>query len=175
MPVISIFGSGKISVDSQLYKSAEFSGKILAENGFELATGGYYGIMEAALKGASAYNFKRIAVVSRFFGEKLPNNYVTEIIETKTYDERLKKLIDIANGYLIFPGGSGTLLEFSYLFAMKERKIIENKIAVCIGQQWIKILELAGYDSSSAFLKSLNFYFEDNVNNAVKKIVNYFK
>ncbi len=175
MSVISIFGSGNAAPDSTVYKTAELTGKLLAENGFDIATGAYLGVMEGALKGASECNIKRIGITTNIFKNKKPNSYVNSLIKTDNYFDRLKILIDIADAYIVFPGGSGTLLEFSFLLALKERNIINNKPMICIGEQWKKVLRDIGFNICSDSLKSLKIDFPDDANNAVIKVINYIK
>jgi len=173
MSVISIFGSGKVEPASLDYKQAEIIGNRLAEQGFDLASGGYLGIMEAALKGASNYNNRRIAVTAKFFRDKKPNSYANEIIETDSYTDRLIKLTEIADGFIIFPGGSGTLLEFAYLLAMKERNIFKEKPLICIGNGWKNIIKIIGYENKKDLTGSYKIAFVDNANEVVNKIVDY--
>ncbi|MFH1049929.1 MAG: LOG family protein [bacterium] len=172
MSVISIFGSGKVTFDSPVYQTAELVGNLLAKKGFDVATGAYQGIMEAVLKGAIESQVSRIGVTTKLFLDKKPNKYVNKFIETDTYLDRLQKLTDIADGFIILPGGSGTLLEFSYILTMKERNVFLEKPLICIGEQWKKILQAMGYDTQSS-IKSLQIECVDNPEEAVNKIFNY--
>jgi uncharacterized protein (TIGR00730 family) len=163
MPVISIFGSGKATPKSSVYKIAKKAGYILAKNGFDLVTGGYYGVMEAVFIGAKKLDVRRIAVTTKFFADKKSNDFATEIIETETYSERLLKLMEIADAYLVLPGGLGTLLEFSYLYAFKERGII-NKPLICYGKQWKKILNNIGLKKKDLKkLKNLDIFLINDI------------
>lgn len=137
MKIAVIFGSGKCTKKSNLYKSAEKLGSFLAEQGIDIATGGYQGVMEAASKGASKHKVNRIGVVFRSY-KSVPNPFITQIIETSSYLERLQKFVELGDTFFIFEGGSGTLLEFCSLIALKERNIVEGKI-FCIGKKWKKL------------------------------------
>jgi len=174
MAVIGIFGSGKVLADSRIYKEAESLGKLLAEKNFDLVTGAYYGVMEAALKGASGSEVLRIGVATNYFSDKKPNKYINSLIITGTYDERLRKLIEISDAYIIFQGGTGTLLEFSYILAMKERNIIKNKLLICFGDVWKSIAELMGYEIENGTIKSLQVEFVDSAEDVMRLIDKYF-
>lgn len=172
MSIITIFGSGKVTPDSKIYKNSEKAGKIIAKHGYDIATGGYYGIMEAAFKGASKFDVNRIAITIKVLNKE-PNEFATTIFETDNYLDRLLKLMEIGDLYLLFPGASGTLLEFSYILAMKERKFID-KTLICYGKQWRKILKLIGYKKKEIKkLKQKNIFLVDNFKifqNIIKKI-----
>lgn len=175
MSVISIFGSGKVEPASSEYKLSELVGSRLAENGFDLATGGYFGIMEAALKGASNFNNRRIAVTTKYFQDRKPNIYGNETIETNSYTDRLIKLTEIADAFVIFPGGSGTLFEFAYILAMKERNVFKEKPLICIGDEWENILKIIGFDNEKDLIESYKIICVDNDNDVVKIIVDFIK
>lgn len=132
-----VFGDGKCSARTKLYKSAELLGKILAEKGYNIVNGGYKGVMEATAKGASQFDVERIGVVVRAYKSK-PNKYITKIIEVDNYLQRLQRLIELGTIYFVFEGGSGTLLEFAALLALKERDLLEGNI-FCIGKDWQKV------------------------------------
>ena len=149
MPIITFFGSSKCNSNSEEYKSAEKIADILAEKGFSIASGGYGGIMEASLKGASKYKVERIGVVSKDLPNRIVNDYVGKIIEKPTYMERSLELINIADAYVVFHGGTGTLVELSIIWALKERNIQKNKPIVCFGEQWYEIEQLMSYYSET--------------------------
>ncbi len=162
MSIITIFGSGTCKEDSDEYKLAEKLGKLLSDKGFDIATGGYGGIMEAALKGASQNDVKRIGVVTEFYKEMKPNAYVNEVINVETYIDRLSKLVEIGNAYVILPGETGTLLEFSTVWTLKDKKIISDKPIICFGEVWQEVLQTMGFYSEALLEDSLLI---ENVNN----------
>lgn len=139
MEKITIFGDGKCISDSALYNLAFEVGAIIASKGISIVNGGYGGVMEASFKGASKYPVQKIAIVSDTYN-KFVSHFATKIISTRSYLERLSKLLEEGEMYIFFEGGSGTLLEFVAFNALYERKII-NKKAVCIGDRWEKLLK----------------------------------
>lgn len=140
MKIAVIFGSGKCTPRTRLYRSAYALGVFLGEHQISIANGGYYGVMEASAKGASKFGVERIGVVFKKY-KSLPNKYISKIVQTNSYLERLNKLVDLGGDFFVFYGGSGTLLEMTALLAMKERNLINTNV-YCIGRQWKKFLSV---------------------------------
>lgn len=142
MQTAVIFGSGNCSSKTKLYKNAMALGELLARKGYNIANGGYSGVMEGSAKGAAKFNVERIGVVFKDY-KSLPNIYITSIVEATSYLDRLEKLISLGDLFFIFEGGSGTLLELVALLALKERKLKKAQV-FCIGRKWRKILDCLG-------------------------------
>jgi hypothetical protein len=98
----------------------------LAENDYIIVKGGGPGIMLAATLGAKARNGRVETVIlnpkyrpKNYEGDYRENNKVSDkIIKTKTYPERLNKLIEIADAFVVFNGGIGTLSEVGLTWQM---------------------------------------------------------
>lgn len=135
---IAFFGKGNCPESSRLYKKAEFAGRLVASRGINVVTGGYAGIMDACLKGAIPFDVERIAVVAKTY-RKTISTYATKIIEVENYLKRLEKLIMLGDAFVIFEGGTGTLLELTTLWALAERGLL-SKPVFCIGSYWEKII-----------------------------------
>ena len=109
---ITIFGSAIPAADDAQYKFAYQLGASLAQNGFNICTGGYKGIMEAASKGAFDNGGLVYGVTVDLWNSE-PNPYITiEVREEKLF-ERITKLLELGDAYIILQGGTGTLLEFA--------------------------------------------------------------
>lgn len=147
MAVVTIFGNADCKENSEEYNSAFLLGRLLSFAGFDIATGGYDGVMEAALKGAGGSDARRIGVILDGFEGKKPNDFVGEKIIVDTYLQRLQALIETGDAYVVMPGGTGTLLEFSALWALKSKEIIGDKLIICIGEQWDQIKQTMGFYS----------------------------
>ena len=171
MPIIAFFGSSKCSRNSEEYIAAESIADILAEKGFSIISGGYGGIMEASLKGASKHAVERIAVISEDLPNRIINDYVGRIIEKPTYMERSLELINIADGYIVFPGSTGTLAELSIIWALKERNILRNKPIVCFGKQWYEIEQLMSFYSEATKDDSHLIEHSQNIDETVNMII----
>lgn len=142
--VISVFGYSKGAQGEQMFDSAYNIGKLLAENGFTVANGGYGGTMLASSKGASDAGGKVIGVTcSAFKGS--PNEYVTEEIRTDCLQNRLQKLVDVADGYIVLPGGTGTLLELAHIWEFKNKNFLKgDKPIIMFSDFWEHLFKMMG-------------------------------
>jgi uncharacterized protein (TIGR00730 family) len=125
--LITIFGTSNASPGDEIFQLAERIGRTLAENGFTIANGGYGGTMLAAAKGAAQANGKTIGVTCSAFGRGNANKYITDQIRTDSLQQRLAKLLDLADAYLVLPGGTGTLLELAQVWELKNKHLAHTK------------------------------------------------
>ncbi len=139
--VITVFGSGRVREEDALYRGAMRFGQLLGAAGFGIATGGYSGVMEAVLRGAALYPVRRIGVVTAALSARPANPYVDELVTVHSYIERLQKLVEIGVAYILFPGGTGTLLELFAVWALRERNLLPDKPIICVGQGWQPLLQ----------------------------------
>ena len=132
--VITVFGSGSIGPKSKEWKLAYETGFLLAKAGFTLANGGYGGTMEASAKGAKDAGGKTIGVTTDEFQGSLANPFIDQEIKTKLWRERLFKLIDLADGFLILNGATGTMVELLVIWEMLNKGLL-SKPAVILGKR----------------------------------------
>ena len=173
MAVIAVFGNSSCQEGSFEYETAELLGRKLAHEGFDLITGGYAGVMEAALKGADSYSTRKIGVVLKDETKNKVNSFVNEIIKVDSYLDRLKKLLDEADIYIILPGGSGTLLEFAAAWALIERDYCKNKLIICLGEQWAEVMQTVGFYSEKALDSFKHISTAANVSEVLETIKNF--
>jgi uncharacterized protein (TIGR00730 family) len=164
MNIITIFGSGTLRSDDKSYEYATELGSALAKSGFDIATGGYGGIMEAIHKGASAFETRRIGVITNDFKDKQANPYVTEIIKTKDYLERLKSLVEIGSAYIVFDGSWGTMLEIATVIALTDRELMNAKALICVGDKWQPIIDAIDSRNRQSFT---NIIYENKIENII--------
>lgn len=172
MAIVAVFGGGFFQEGSLEYDSALYIGKELASKNFDIATGGYGGVMEAALKGASNSNVKRIGVTTNFFKNREPNSFVTDVIHTEGYLERLNKLVEIADAYVVLPGETGTLLELAAIWTLKEKDIINNKPLICLGDQWNEVIQTMAFYSERLLDHSELIAYAETAEDAAYYIIN---
>ena len=110
-PCVSIFGSARTLPDDETYKTTVLLAKKLAENGFNIITGGGPGIMEAGNKGAIEGGGKSIGLNIHLPMEQTFNKYANIQIEFKYFFVRKVMFIKYAQAYIGMPGGFGTLDE----------------------------------------------------------------
>ncbi|MES2766139.1 MAG: LOG family protein, partial [Bacteroidota bacterium] len=133
-------------------------------------TGGYGGVMEAALKGAAACEGKCIGVTTAFYKNFEKNQYVQREIRTNSYNDYLMQILDLSNAYILLPGSIGTLFEFSAIWALSQSGAIKRKPAVCVGEQWREIAETMAFYSPDAQKNMQIFSFVESPQEAVSLI-----
>ena len=132
---ITIFGSSKPKDGDKEYNVAYKLGRSLGENNFDVCTGGYYGIMEAVSKGAVEANSDAIGITVKGWKSKA-NSFLTNEIKCDSLFERLNKLIEIGDAYVILQGGTGTLLELAAVWEFTNKSIMKPKPIACHSSMW---------------------------------------
>ena len=111
-PAVSIFGSARATPDDPHYKLAEATAAEIVKAGFAVITGGGGGIMEAANKGAREAGGKSIGLNIELPLEQIPNEYQNLSLNFKYFFCRKVMFLKYAHGFVVFPGGYGTMDEF---------------------------------------------------------------
>lgn len=111
-PAVSIFGSARAVPDDPNYHLAEQTARRLAKAGFAVITGGGTGIMEAANKGAADAGGKSIGLNIEIPLEQVPNAYQNMSLHFKYFFCRKVMFLKYAHGFIVLPGGWGTMDEF---------------------------------------------------------------
>lgn len=125
-PCITVFGSARFTPDSKHYHNAEKIGAALSNLGFTILTGGGPGIMEAANKGAFEAGGYSVGVNIILPHEQKPNPYLHKWIDIPYFFVRKYLLIKYSYGYVVMPGGMGTLDELFEAITLIQTKIIRN-------------------------------------------------
>ena len=112
-PAVSIFGSARFNNQHRYYKLAQQTACEIAKAGFTVITGGGNGIMEAANKGAAAAGGKSVGLNIELPKEQIPNAYQNISLKYRYFFVRKVMFLKYAHGFVVFPGGFGTLDEFS--------------------------------------------------------------
>ena len=149
--IITSFGSAFVSPDEPLYSEIEELGKTIAQKGWTVCSGGYYGSMEAISKGAKSAGGKTIGITVKEW-ITVPNQYIDEEVKMRTLIERMVELVGIADAYLIFKGGTGTLVEISLALELmnnkRNKKTMGEKPVIFYGEFWISLIEILKLDSA---------------------------
>jgi len=141
-PAVTIFGSARLEEDSYYYHQAVKVGKMLANAGFSVITGGGSGIMEAANKGAKLGKGKSIGLNIHLPAEQHPNKYQDISISFRYFFVRKLMFIKYGMAYVIFPGGFGTMDElFEALTLVQTGKIESFPIILFGSDYWKGLLE----------------------------------
>lgn len=144
---ISVFGTSRAAPGDPLFALAERMGRELAQAGFVVANGGYGGTMLAGAKGAAEAGGTVVGVTCSAFKNSIANEYVTRTAVTESLDERLNTLVKLGDGYVVLPGGTGTLLELAAVWELKNKKFLDRgKPIVLLGEFWKPLVELISKD-----------------------------
>jgi len=139
---VAVFGSARFSEDSPLYAAAREMGKKLAEAGFAVITGGGPGLMEAANRGAYEAGGISVGCNIELPFEQSENRYTTLSVNFRYFFVRKTMFVKYANGFVIFPGGFGTLDElFEALTLVQTRKISRFPIVLYSSAYWKGLLD----------------------------------
>lgn len=143
---VAFFGDAEVAEDSTVYKDAFSAAQILAAKGFTIVNGGGPGVMNASTQGAKAAGGETIAVTfypkdaPGFEGRYLRN--VTNIeIKTPTYIERMFKLLEHADLFLIFKGGTGTISELGTAWVLAKIYYGHHKPFILFGDFWYPVID----------------------------------
>jgi uncharacterized protein (TIGR00730 family) len=138
---VTVFGSSKPVESDEQYTIGYELGKKLGENRFNVCTGGFNGIMEAVSKGAAETGMEAIGVTVDTWG-RLPNKYLTKELKCNSIFERVQKLIDAGDGFVVLQGGTGTLLELAAVWELCNKNIMDRKPVACHSSMWNEIVAI---------------------------------
>ncbi len=141
-PSVSVFGSTRVKPGDEVYVKAEQIGRLLAENGFGVITGGGPGVMEAANKGAAAAGGKSIGLNIELPLEQRPNPYANITLRFRYFFVRKVMFVKYAVAYIILPGGFGTMDElFEAITLIQTHKIRPFPVIMVGSSYWKGLLD----------------------------------
>ncbi len=138
--IVTIFGGSKCSEGFPEYEQALMVGRLLAEAGFTICTGGYLGVMEAASKGAREKGGRVLGIVMNQFRAE-PNRYLTDKVATNHFYDRLQGLIQRSVGFIALKGGMGTVTEISLVWNKLMTQVIDPRPLVLLGECWKPVVK----------------------------------
>lgn len=141
-PAVTIFGSARVLEADPMYAAARSVGQLLAQAGFATITGGGPGIMEAANRGAMESGGISVGVNIELPAEQGINKYVNIPLNFRYFFVRKTMFVKYAEGFIIFPGGFGTLDELFGALTLMQTGKLENFPIVLFGTAfWEKLLD----------------------------------
>jgi len=171
-PCVTIFGSARLKENTPEYQqTCEIAGRI-AELGFTIMTGGGPGIMEAANRGAKAVGGRSVGVNIELPFEQNPNPYMDRSVDIRYFFVRKVLLLKYSYGFVIMPGGFGTLDEFFETITLIQTKKISQFPIVVMDREYHqelmryvdKMIERGTVSPSDKEL----FFYTDSIDEAVK-------
>ena len=171
---IAFFGDSSVAESDSTYKEAFETAKLLAQNGYVIVNGGGPGIMNAATQGAEEGKGETISVTfypkeaTGFEGRYVGN--VTDIeIKTTNYIDRMFKLMEHSDIFVIFKGGTGTISEFGTAWVLAKLYYGHHKPFILYGDFWPQIIDV--FRSNMNIDKSEMSVFEILLENAFTPMI----
>jgi uncharacterized protein (TIGR00730 family) len=141
-PGVTIFGSARIGEDDLVYRTAQDVGRRFAEAGFAVVTGGGPGVMEAANRGAQEAGGLSVGFNIDLPHEQHHNPYIDIGLTFRHFYARKTMLVKAAEGFVMFPGGFGTLDElFEALTLIQTGKVMNFPVVLFGRQHWNGLLD----------------------------------
>ena len=140
---VAIFGSARSAPGSEDYESARAMGFALAQEGYDVITGGGPGDMEAANRGAQEGNGNSIGLAIQLPHESKPNPYLTHTVTFKYFFVRKVMFVKHSRAFVVMPGGFGTLDELFEAVTLVQTKRIEPFPIILAGNRshWQGLLD----------------------------------
>lgn len=144
---IAFFGDANISETDETYTDTFAVAEALGEKGYVIVDGGGPGVMEAATSGAKKGGGKTVSVTFDpvgavgYEGRYIKNVTDTEVVTTN-YIERMFKLFEYGDIFIIFKGGSGTVSEFGTAWVLAKIYYGYHKPIILYGSFWAEILDV---------------------------------
>jgi uncharacterized protein (TIGR00730 family) len=135
-PAVSIFGSARVTPEHPDYQKAEAIAGRLAREGFAIITGGGPGVMEAANKGAAAAGGRSVGLNIELPMEQAPNPYSNIHVGFRYFFVRKVMFVKYASGFVILPGGFGTLDELFEAITLIQTEKIRPFPVVLVGRAY---------------------------------------
>jgi hypothetical protein len=137
-PAVTIFGSARLQPGSLYYNKCMKIAEQLAKDGFAIISGGGPGVMEAANKGAQNADGISVGLNIELPMEQSPNNFQDIKVEFRYFFVRKLMFVKYAIGYIIFPGGYGTMDELFEALTLIQTKKIRGFPVVLVGSEYWK-------------------------------------
>jgi uncharacterized protein (TIGR00730 family) len=137
-PAVTIFGSARTERDSTHYKLAVETARAVGKAGFAVITGGGGGIMEAANKGAAEVGVRSVGLNIELPQEQTPNDYQNLSLHFRYFFCRKVMFLKYAHGFIVMPGGYGTLDEFSEALVLIQTLKQAHFPVICMGSDYWK-------------------------------------
>lgn len=141
-PGVTIFGSARVGEEHPIYLQARDLGRRFADRGWAVVTGGGGGVMEAANRGAHEAGGLSVGFNITLPHEQMGNPYVDVEYEFGHFYSRKTMLVKAAEGFVMMPGGFGTLDEMFEALTLIQTGKVQNFPVVLLGRaHWAGLVE----------------------------------
>lgn len=141
--VAAVFGSSRIGPGDPEYQVAERLGRLLAEAGWTVATGGHDGAMAAVSRGAREAGAHVVGVTMPGPQGRSPNAWVAEERPADDLFARLRMLLD-ADAWIAVAGGVGTLAEIAVAWNLMQNAHVAPRPLIVVGAGWRTVIDALG-------------------------------
>jgi len=135
-PCITVFGSARFDEAHPYYILARQLGRKISELGFTTMTGGGPGIMEAANRGAKEHGGTSVGCNIVLAHEQKPNQYLDRWVDIDYFFIRKVLLTKYSYGFIVMPGGYGTLDEFFETIELIQTSKIQKFPVILFGKDY---------------------------------------
>ena len=141
-PAVTIFGSARVGEDHPAYRQGRAVGRLFAEAGFAVVTGGGGGVMEAANRGCHEVGGLSVGFNIVLPHEQSANGYLDVEYTFDHFYARKVMLVKAAEGFVLFPGGFGTFDEmFEALTLIQTGKVLNFPIVLFDRSYWQGLID----------------------------------
>lgn len=141
--LVTVFGGARVPAGSPLYVQCSQLGRLLADAGCVVATGGYTGTMEAVLRGAMEADAHTVGYTCATFERDFePNPWVAEERKTPVLSARIQRLAEESDAFVVVHGGLGTLAELALVWNMMLAGELPVKPLVVVGAEWPRVIDV---------------------------------
>ena len=138
---VAFFGSARTGPDDPMYQAAQETARLLARAGYDIITGAGPGVMEAANKGAKLGGGRSIGCNIELPFEQEMNDYVDLGVDFRYFFVRKTMFVKYSQGYIVLPGGLGTLDElFEALTLVQTKKVTQFPVVLLGTDYWSGLL-----------------------------------
>jgi len=137
-PAVALFGSARATNEDKYYAEARKTACLLAQKGVTVITGGGGGFMEAANRGAKEGGGQSVGLNIELPFEQKPNDYIDLMIEFHYFFCRKVMFLKYSVGFILFPGGFGTMDELFESLTLIQTGRNENFGLVLFGSEYWK-------------------------------------
>ena len=176
LPAVTLFGSARVHEGHPAYEAARTTGTLFAQAGWSVITGGGPGVMEAANRGAKEGGGYSVGFNIALPHEQQANPYIDLGITFRHFYARKVALVKAAEGFILFPGGFGTLDElFESLTLIQTDKVRQFPVVLLQRAYWRDLLDWIADEPRAAGMVSPEdvdlLHVTDDVDEAVALMV----
>lgn len=181
---VAFFGDAHTPKKDSVFVDAFDCSQLLAQNKCTILNGGGPGIMLASTLGAkSVYGRVELVVIdpkkepkNHYEGQSPENiSLANRIFTLKSYQGRINKLIKLADAYVIFYGGTGTLAEMAYVWSKAKFAFPHQRPLIFFGKKWRKIISTLSRELKLEKIEQRVCYFANSPDDVLKILKDYSK